>query len=160
MSDSLQPHGLQHTSLPCPPQSPRVCSNSCSFSQWCHSTILSSVAPFSPCPQSFPKLMGVFPESWLFVSGSQSIEASASTTVLPMNIHGWFPLEFTGLIFLLSKVFSRVFSSSTVWKHQFFGAQPSLLFNSHIHIRLLEKQYLCLYRLCQQNDVSAFQHAV
>ena len=95
MSDSLQSHGLQDVGLPCPSLSPRVCSNSCPLSQWCHPTISSSVAPFSSCPQSFPA-SGSFPVSQLFVSGGQSIGASSSTLVLPMNIQGWFPLGLTG----------------------------------------------------------------
>ena len=98
--------------------------------------ILSS--PFSSCPQSFPA-SGFFPMSWLFTSGGQSIVASTSVSVLPMNIQGWFPLGLTGLISFLSKELSRVFSSTTVWKHQFFGAQPSLWSSSHIHTWLLEK---------------------
>ena len=100
MSDSLRPHGLQHTRLPCPSLSPRACSNSWPLSWWCHSTISSSVSPFSFCPQSFPAL-GSFPMSWLSTSGGQSIRASAS--VLSTNIQGWFPLGLTGLISMLSK---------------------------------------------------------
>ena len=103
------------------------CSNSCPLSQWCHPTISSSVATFSSCPQSFPA-SGSFPMSWLFTSGGQSIRASAS--VLPVNIQGWFPLRLTGLISLLSKGLSRVFFSTTVQKHHFFGTQPSLWSNS------------------------------
>ena len=125
MSNSLWPHGLQHSRLPCPLLSPRVCSNSCPLSQWCHQTISSSLAPFSPCPQSFPA-SGSFPVSRLFASGGQSIGASASASILSVTIQGWFPLVLTGLISLLSKGFSRVFSSTTIWKHQFFGTQPSL----------------------------------
>ena len=135
MSDSLWPYGLQHTRLPCPSLSPRVCSNSCSLSRWCHPTISSSVTHFS-CHQSFPA-SGSFPVSWLFASGSQSNGASAS--VLTMNIQGWCPSGLTGMISLLSKGLSRVFSITTVWKHQFFSAQPSLLSNSHIYTWLLEK---------------------
>ena len=136
VSNSLQLHGLQHTRLPCPSPTPRACSDSCPSSQWCHSTISSSVIPFSSCLQSFPT-SGSFPVSWHFISGGQSIGASAS--VLPMNIQCWFPLGLTGLISLLSKGLSRVFSSTTVSKHQFFGAQPSLWSNSHILTSLLEK---------------------
>ena len=102
----------------------------------CYLTISSSAAPFSFCLQSFP-VSGSFPVSWLFASGGQSIGASAS--VLPMNIEDWFPLGLTGLISLQSKGLSRVFSDTTVQKHQFFGTQPSLSFNSHIHTWLLEK---------------------
>ena len=124
VSNSLWPHGLQHTRLPCSP-SPGVCSNSCPLSQWCQTTISSSVVPFSSCLQSFP-VSGSFLKSQLFTSGGQSIGASASASVLQMNVQGWFPLGWTGLISLLSKGLSRVFSNSTVQKHQFFGAQPSL----------------------------------
>ena len=126
-------------SSPCPSPSPRACSNSCPLSQWCHLTISPSFAPSSSCPQSFPA-SGSFPMSWLFATGGQSIRASASALVLPMNIQGWFPLELTGLISLLSKGLSRVFSITTVWKHQFFGIQFSLWPNySHICSWLLEK---------------------
>ena len=121
---------MQHAILLRPSLSPWVCSNSCPLSQWCLSTILSSVAPFSSCPQFSPS-SGSFPMSQLFASGSQSIGASASASVLPMNIEGWFPLGLTGLI-LLSKGLSRVFSSTTVQKHQIFSTQSFLWFNSHI----------------------------
>ena len=104
--------------------SPRICSNSCSLSWWCHPTILSSVVFFSSCPQSFPA-SGSFPVSQLFASGDQSIGASASASVLPVDVQDWLPLGLTGLISLLSKWLSRVFSSTTVWKHRFFGTQPS-----------------------------------
>ena len=109
MSDSLRPHGLQHTRLACPSPSPRVCSNSCPLSRWCHPTISSSVSLFSSCPQSFPE-SGSFTLGWLLVSGGQTIGASAS--VLPMNIQGCFPLVLTGLISLLPKGLSGVFSST------------------------------------------------
>ena len=135
MSDSLWPHGLQHSRLPCPLPSPGVCSNSYLLSQWCHPAISSSVVPFFSCPQSLPASES-FPLSQLFTSGGRSIGPSASASVLPKNIQGWFPL---GLISLLSKGLSRVLSNTTVWKHQFFGAQPSLWSNSHIHRWLLEK---------------------
>ena len=138
MSKSLWLHGLQHSRFLCPPLSPGVCSNSCPLSWWCHPTISSSVIPFFSCPQSFPAL-GSFPVSQFFASGGQNIEASVSVSVFPMNIQGWFPLGLTGLISLLFKELSRVFSSTTVRKHQFFGAQPSLWSNSHIHTWLLEK---------------------
>ena len=131
VSDSLRPHGLQHARLPCPSPSPGVCSNSHPLNRWCHPTISSSVVPFSSCPQSFPASES-FPVSRLFASGGQSIGASASASVLPMNIQRWFPLGLTGLISLLSKGLSRGFSSTTVWKPQFFSAQPSLWPNSHI----------------------------
>ena len=125
MSDPLQPHGLQHARLPRPSPSSGVYSNSRPLSWWCHPNFSSSVIPFSSCLQSSPS-SGSFPMSQLFASGGQSIGASAS--VFPMNIQGWFPLGLTGLIFLLSKGLSRVFSNTTVQKHQFFGAQS----NSHI----------------------------
>ena len=120
MSNSLRPHGLQHARLPCPSPTPRVCSNSCPLSQWCHPTISFSVIPFS-CSQSFPAT-GSFPMSWLFALGSQSMGASASTSVLPMNIQGWFPLGLMSLISLQSKGLSWVFSSTTIWKHPFFSS--------------------------------------
>ena len=110
---------------PCPSPAPGVYSNSCPLSWWCHLTIPSSVVPFSSCPQSFPA-SGSFQMSQFFTSGGQSIGILASTSVLPMNIQGWFHLGLTSLISLQSKGLSRVFSSTTVWKHQFFGAQPSL----------------------------------
>ena len=109
-----------------------------SMSQWCHPTISSSVTPFYFCPQSFPAL-GSFSMNWLFASGAQSTGVSALASVLQMNIHEWFPLGLIGLISLLSKRLSRVFSNTTVWKHQFFGSQPSLWSNSHICTWLLEK---------------------
>ena len=143
VSNSLQPHGLHHASLPCPSLSPRV--YSCPLIRWCYPTISFSVAPFSSCLQSFPG-SGSFPVSQLFTSGGRNIEASASASVLPVNIQGWFHLGLTGLIFLLSKGLSRVFSNTTVWKHQLFGTQPSLWSNSHIHTWLLEKPWLWLDR--------------
>ena len=124
MSDSLQPHGLQQARPPCPSPTPGVYSDSCPLSQWCHPTISSSVVPFSSCPQSFPA-SGSFPISQLFTSGGQSIGVSASTSVLPMNIQDWFPLGWTE-ISLQAKGLSRVFSNTTVQKHQFFGTQLSL----------------------------------
>ena len=203
VSDSLLPHGLQHTRLPCPSPAPGVCLNSCpaqlvktppamqetpvwfldqkdplekgkatyfcilawripwteelgrpqsmgsqrvgqdwatftyTLSQWCHPTISSSVIPFS-CLPFFPA-SGSFPMSRLFTSGGQSIGVSASALVLPMNIQSWFPLGGTGLISLQSKVLSRVFSSTTVWRHQLFSTQSFLLSSSHICTWLLEK---------------------
>ena len=145
MSNSLQPHGLQHTRLSCPSLSPGICSNSCPSSQWCHPTISSSVVPFSSCLQSFPA-SGSFPKSQFFTSGGQRIGASASASVLPMNIQDWFPLGLTDLITLQSKGLLRVFSSTTTQKHQ-LSVQPSLWFNSHIHTWLLEKPKLWLYGL-------------
>ena len=132
VSDSLWPHGLQHAKLSCPSPTPGACSNSCPLSQWCNPTISSSVIPFSSCFQSFPA-PGSFPMSQFFASGGQSIGASASASVLPMNIQDWFPLGWTGWISLQSKGLSRVFSKTTIQKHQFFGTQLSLWSNSHIH---------------------------
>ena len=132
MSDSLWPHGLPHARLPCPSPSPGACSNSCLLSQWCHPIISSSVVPFSSCLQSFPA-SNYFPVSRFFVSGGQSIGASASASVPPMNIQDWFPLGWTGRISLQSNRLSRIFSNTTVQKHQFFCTQPSLWSNSHIH---------------------------
>ena len=169
---------LQCTGVPCLALSPWVCSNSCQLSLWCHPIILSSVVPCS-CLQFFPAL-GSFPMSWFFTLDDQSIGASTSASILPMNIQNWFPLGLTGLIFLRSssvqfssvaqscptlcdpmnrsmpglpvhhqllefKGLSRVFSNTTVQKHQFFSAQPSLWSNSHIHTWLLEKPWLWLY---------------
>ena len=128
----------KHARPPCPPPTPGVYSNSCPLSQWCHPTISSSVGPFSSHLHSFPA-SGSFPMSQLFTSGGQSIGASASTSVLPMNIQDWFPIGWTGWISLKSKGLSRVFSNTTVQKHQFFGTQPSSQPNSHIHTWLLEK---------------------
>ena len=116
---------MKQASFPCPSPTPRVCSNSFPSSRWCHPTISSSDIPFSSCLQSFPE-SGSFPMSQLLASGGQSIRASASASVLPMNIQVWFPLGFTGLISLQSKGLSRVFSNTMVQKHQFFGAQLSL----------------------------------
>ena len=137
-SNSLWFHGLQHARSPCSSPTPRVYSNSCPLSWWCHPTISSSVVPFSSCPQSFPA-SGYFPMSQLFTSGGQSIGVSASTSVLPMYTQDWSPLGWTGWIFLQSKGLSRVFSNTTVQKHQFFGTQLSSQSNSHIHTWPLEK---------------------
>ena len=141
--NSLRPDGLHHARLPCPSLSPRICSNWCPLNQWCHPTISPSVTPIYSSPQSFPAT-GSFPMSWLFPSGGQSIGTSAS--VLPVNIQGWFPLGLTGLRSLLSKGLSSIFSSTTVWKHQFFGTQPSLWSSFHICTWLLENPWLWLYR--------------
>ena len=154
MSDSLQPHGLQHTRFPCPSLSPRVCSDLCPLCRWCHPTISSSVAPFSSCPQSF-QASGSSPISRLFTSGDQSTGASASASILPMNNQDWFPLGLTGLISLLSKGLSRVFSCTTIKKHQFFSAQPTLWSNSHICTWLLKNHSFGYMDLCRQCDVSA-----
>ena len=135
LSDALWPQRLQHARLPCPSLSLGAYSNSCTLSQ-CHPTISSSVAPFSSCPQYFPASES-FSMSQLFASGDQTIRASAS--VLPMHIQGWFPLGLIDLISLQSKGLSRVFTSTTVQKHQFFSTQSSLRSNSHISTRLQEK---------------------
>ena len=144
MSDSLQPHGLQPPSFPVPHHPLEF--TQVHVNQWCYPTILSSAILFSFCLQSF-LASGTFPMSLLFTSGGQSVGASASALVRPMNIQSWFPLGLTGLISLLSKGLSRVFSSTTIQKHHFFCAQPSLWSNSHIHPGLLERPELCLYGL-------------
>ena len=130
MSDSLQPHGLQHARLRCLSLTPGACSNSCPSSRWCHPTISSSIGPFSSCFQAFPA-SGSFPVSQFLTSSGQSIGVSASASVLPMNIQDWFPLGWTDLISLQSKGLSRVFSNTTVQKNQFFSVQFSLYSNSH-----------------------------
>ena len=142
MSDSLWPHGLQYAKLPCPSPCPGVCPSSCPLHQWCHPTSSSFVTLFSFCLQSFPATRS-FPMSQLFASGGQSTGAPAP--VLPVSIQGWFPLRLTGLISLLSKGLTRVFSSNTVCKHQCFGTLPSLWSNSHIHTWQLEKTQLWLW---------------
>ena len=130
--DFLRPRELQHARLPYPSLSPKVFSNSHPLSQWCHPTISSSDVPFSSRLQSFPA-SGYFQMSQFFAWGGQSIGVSASASVFPMNIQDWFPWGLTGLISLLSKGLSRVFSNTTVEKHQFFSAQPSLWSNFHIN---------------------------
>ena len=134
----LGPHELQHARPPRPLPTPRAYSNACPLSQWCHPKISSSVAPFSSCLQSFPA-SGSFQMSQLSASGGQSTGVSSSTLVLPVNTQHWSSLGWTGWISLQSKRLSRVFSNTTVQKHQFFGAQLCLWSNSHIHTRLLEK---------------------
>ena len=138
VSDSLWSHGLQHAGPPCPSPTPGVYSNSCPLSQWCHPTISSSVVPFSSHLQSFPA-SGSFPMSQFFASGGQSIGVSALASFLPKKSQGWSPSVWTGWISLQFKGLSRVFSNTTVQKHQFFGAQPSSQSNSHIHTWPLEK---------------------
>ena len=140
MSDSLRPHELQHARPPCPSPTPGVHSNSCPSSWWCHPAISSSVVPFFSCSQSLPASES-FPMSKLFAWGGQSIGVSALASVLSMNTQDWSPLEWTGWISLQSKGLSRVFSSTTVQKHQFFGTQLSSQSNSHIHTWPLEKPY-------------------
>ena len=135
---TLQPPELQHARPPCPSATPGVHSDSHPSSQWYHPAISSSVVPFSSCPKSLPASES-FPMSQLFTWGGQSTGVSALASFLPKNTQGWSPLEWTGWISLQSKGPSRVFSNTTVQKHQFFGAQPSLQSNSHIHTWPLEK---------------------
>ena len=143
------------TRLLCLPLSPRACSTSYPLSGWCYLTISSSATPFSFCLQSFP-VSGSFLMNWLFTSGGWSIGASASASVLPMNIQDWFPLGFTGWISLQSKGLSRVFSNTTIRKHQFFGAQASLWFNSHIVHDYWKNHNFDYMDFCLQSDVFAF----
>ena len=158
MSDSLRPHELQNNTLPCPSLSPWVCSNSSPLSQWYHPTISSSVIRFSSWLQSFPA-SGYFLMTQFFTSGSQSIRVSAATSVLPMNIQGWYPLGLIGLISLLSKCLSRVFSSTTVWKHQFFEAHSAFfivqLSHPYMTTGVKNHNFDCI-NFCRQSDVSAF----
>ena len=137
---TLWPHESQHARPPCPSPTPRVYSNSRPSCCWCHPTVSFSVIPFSSRLQSFPA-SGSFPVSQFFASGGQSIGVLVSASVLPMNIQGWFPLELTGWIFLQSKRLSRVFSSTTIWKHQFFSDHPFLWPSSDIHTWLLSVPY-------------------
>ena len=132
------PHGLQHTRPPCPSPTSGLFLNSCPSSRWCHPTVSTSVIPFSSYLQSFPASVS-FPVSQFFTSGGQSIGILASASVFPVNMQDWFPLQLTGSISLQSKGFSRVFSNTTLQKHQFFSTQLSLYSNSHIHTWRLEK---------------------
>ena len=150
MSNSLWCHGLQHTRLLCPPLSPGICSNSCPLSRWCYLTISFSPVPFS-CLQSFPKSRS-FPMSQLFASGSQSTGASASASVFPMNIEGWFPLGLTGLKCLLQH---HNLKASILWCSAFFMVQ---LF--HPYMSTGKKHSFGSMDLCQQSDVSAFYYTV
>ena len=138
MSNSLRPHELQHVRPPCTSPTPGIHPNSCPSSRWCHPAISSSVVPFSSCPQPLPASES-FPMSQLFAWGGQSTRVSASASVLPMNTQDWSPLEWTGWISLQSKGLSRVFSNTTVQKHQFFSIQLSSQSNSHNHTWPLEK---------------------
>ena len=147
MSDSLWPHALHTLGFPVLHYLPEFVPNSCTLSWWCYLTT-SSCHPFSFCPQSFPG-SGSFPVSWLLTSSGQSIGVLVSASVLPMNIQSLFPLGVTGLIFLESEGLSKVFSSTTIWKHQFFGTQ-----SSHLYMTT-RKPYLWLY-LCWQSDVFGF----
>ena len=137
-SDSLWPHESQHTRTPCPSPNPGVHPNSCPLSRWCHPAISSSVIPFSSCPQSLPASES-FPMSQLFIRCGQSTGVSALASFLPKKSQEWSPSEWTGWISLQSKGFSRVFSNTTIQKHQFFSAQLSSQSNSHIHTWPLEK---------------------
>ena len=137
VSDSLWPHESQHARPPCPSPTPGVHSGSRPSSPWCHPDI-SSVVPFSSCPQSLPTAES-FPMSQLFTWGGQSTGVSALASFLPKKSQGWFPSEWTGWISLQLKGLSRVFSNTTVQKHQFFSAQPSSQSNSHIHTWPQEK---------------------
>ena len=154
MYNCLWPQGLQHSRLSCPTPTPRTHSNSCLLRWWCHPTILSSVIPISSCLQSFPA-SGSFPVSQFFTSGGQSIGASASASVLPMNIQDWFPLGWTSLISLQSKGLSRVFFNTTVQKHQFFSLNilygPALT-SIHDYWKNRNFDYT---DLCWQSNVSA-----
>ena len=162
MSNSLQPHGLQCARLPCPSLSPRLFSNSGSLNQKCHPTISSSVIPSSSCPQSFPA-SGSFPMSHFFASGGQSIEVSAS--VLPMNIQGWFPLGLTGLISLLSKGLSRIFSSPTVRKHLSFMvhlSHPCMITGKTIALTIqtfVGKVMSLLFNMLSRFVIASFQRS-
>ena len=138
VSDSLRPHESQHARLPCPSPTPRVYPNSCPSSQWCHPAISSYVVPFCSCPQSLPASES-FPMSQHFTWGGRNIGVSPLASFLPKKSQGWSPSERTDWISLQSKGLSRVFSNTTVQKHQFFGAQLSSQSNSHIHIWPLEK---------------------
>jgi len=138
MSDSLRPHESQHARPPCPSPTPGIHSDSRPSSQWCHPAISPSVVPFSSCPQSLPASES-FPMSQLFAWGGQSTRVSALASFLPKKSQGWSPLEWTDWISLQSKGLSRVFSNTTVQKHQFFGTQPSSQSNSHIHTWPQEK---------------------
>ena len=153
ISNSLRPHGLQHARTPCPSPTSRAYSNSCPSSWWCHPIISSSVIPFSSCLQSFPT-SGSFPMSQFFTSSGQSIWVSASASVLPMNSQDWFPLGWTGWIFLQSKGLSRVFSNTTVQKHQFFSAQLAFIVQlSHPYMTTGKTSET---DLCWQSNISAF----
>ena len=156
VSDSLRPHEPQQASPPCPSPTPRVHPNPCPLSQWCHPTISSSGDPFSSCPQSY-SASGSFQMSQLFTSGSQSIGVSASTSILSMNTQDWSPLGWTGWISLQFKGLSRVFSNTTVQKHQFFCAQLSLSIWSASSLNQVRKRLeTVLYSL--YNFI--FQHSV
>ena len=161
VSNSLRPHGLQHTRLPCPSTSPEVCPSSCPLHRWCHPAISFSDALFSFCPQSF-SASGTFPMSPLFASDDQNTGDSALASVLPTSVQGSFPLRLTDLVSLLSKGLSGVFSSTTVERHWFFGVLLSF-FSSPVltttggHWKDHSFNYV---DLCRQRNVSAFQHCL
>ena len=146
MSESLRPHGLQHIKPPCPSPSLKVCPSSCPLHQWRQPVTSSSDGLFSFCPQSFPA-SGTLPMSQLFASDDQNTGVSALASVFPTSIQTWFPLRLTGLMSLLSKLLSGVFSSTTVRRHQFCGALPFLQFSSHSCMRPLGSPQLWFYRL-------------
>ena len=153
VSDFFRPHGLQHSSLPCPLPTSGACSNSCPSRWWCHPTITSSAVPISSCLQSFPA-SGSFPMSQFFPSGGQRIGASASASVLPVNIQDWFPLGLTGWLSMQSKGLSRVFNT-TVQKNQFFGTQPYDPTQLSIHDYWKNHSFDYTHP-CWQRSVSAF----
>ena len=152
LGDSLWTHGLLHAGVLCPPLSPEICSNSCPLSRWYYLTISSSASPFSSCSQSFPE-SGYFPMSQLFTSGSQ--RTGASSSVLPMNIQGWFPLRLTGLISSESKRLSKIFSSTTIQKYQFFGPQLSYDLTLTLVCDYWKNHSFDNMDVCWQNVISA-----
>ena len=159
MSDSLRPHGLQQSRPPCHSPSPKVCWSSCPLHRWCHPDLSSSDILFSFCHQSYPA-SGTFSMSRLFTFDDQNTGASALASVLPTSIQGWFPLRLTGLISLLSKGLSGVFSSTTVRRHPLFGTLLSLQSSSHNCTWLLGRPQPWLYGPLWQSKVSAFQYTV
>ena len=159
VSDSLWPHRLHHARPPCPSPSPKVCPSSCPLHWWCHPAISSSDAIFSFCPQSFPA-SGTFPMSQLMKTCDQNIGVWASASVFPMNIQGWFPFKINCSTLLQSEGILGVFSSTTVQRHQFFGALPSSQTSSHNCMWPLEDHSLDYMNLCQQSNIPAFQHTV
>ena len=160
VSNSSRPHGLQCARLPCPSLSPRVCSNWSPLSQWCHPTISSSVIPFSSWPQSFPASWS-FPMSRVFPAGGQRIGTLTSSSVLPMNIQAWFPLGLTGLVFLQSKGLSRVFSNTTIWKHQsILWCSPLFMVQLSHPYTITGKTIALTRRTFVGKVMSAFQYAI
>ena len=158
VSDSFWPHGLQYTRPPCPSSSPGICPSSCSLHWWCRPAISFSDALFSFCPQSFPA-SGTFPKSHHCTSDDRNTGASASASVLSVNIQDWSPLRLTGLISLLSKGCSGVFSSTTIWRHQFFGILPSLQSSSQPYMTTMKTIALTIWTFVDR-VMSAFQHTV